>query len=89
MGVLRLSLSALYDLTLQEFGNAIEGFYDLEEQRQRTEWERTRWAVMIGLQPHVRKGSVKKPQDVARFPWEEERKPTTDGFSILRQMAGK
>jgi len=91
LGVLRLGLSALYDLTFEEFGNAMRGFYELEEQRQRQEWERTRWLATITMQPHVKKGSIKKPTDIATFPWEEEqkKKSPTDGFSILRQMASR
>jgi hypothetical protein len=42
---------------------------------------------MVTIQPHVKRGSVKKPSDIATFPWEEEKKSTTDGLSILRQMA--
>jgi len=89
MGVLRLSPLQLYDMTFSEFGNAMTGFYELEENRQRQHWERTRWAAMITIQPHVKKGSVKKPTDIATFPWEEQKKTGPDGFSILRQMANK
>jgi len=77
-------------MTFDEFGNAMVGFYELEEQRQRQEWERTRWLAMINITPHVKKGTVKKPQDITLFPWEEEKKQSaTDGLAILRQMAGK
>jgi hypothetical protein len=89
LGALRLTPSSLYDMTFEEFGNAMLGFYELEEQRQRQEWERTRWLAMITITPHVKKGSVKKPQDITRFPWEEEKQAATDGLAILRQMASK
>lgn len=90
LGYLRLGLSALYDMTFAEFSNAMHGFYELEEQRQRQEWERTRWLAMITMQPHVKKGSIKKPTDLVTFPWEEKKsKPAVDGLAILRQIAGK
>jgi hypothetical protein len=87
LGALRLTPSALYDMTFDELGNAIAGFYELEEQRQRQEWERTRWLAMLTITPHVKKGSIKNATDIARFPWEQEKKPATDGLAILRQMA--
>ena len=74
-------------MTFDEFGNAMTGFYELEEQRQRQEWERTRWLAMLTITPHVKKGSIKNATDIARFPWEQEKKPATDGLAILRQMA--
>jgi hypothetical protein len=45
---------------------------------------------MITMQPHVKKGSIKKPTDLVTFPWEEaKRKPAADGLAILRQMASR
>ena len=84
LGQLRLSPVLLYDLTFQEFGNAMAGLYKEIEARERSEWERTRWLASITINPHVKKRIT--PKDLATFPWEEKEK-AADGFSILRQIA--
>jgi hypothetical protein len=44
---------------------------DLEEERQRAEWERIRWLAAILLSPHTAKGKTIKPDDLIVFPWEK------------------
>jgi len=89
LGRLGLAPSHFWELTMPEFRMAITGYYDAHNAVQRQEWERTRWLAMITITPHVKKGSIKKPQDITRFPWEEEKQAATDGLAILRQMASK
>ena len=71
-------------MTFAEFGNAMHGFYELEEQRQQQEWERTRWLGTLVLQPHLRKGRKLKPKDLAEFPWEKPLK-TNDKRRLTAQ----
>ncbi len=84
LGQLRLSPVLLYDLTFAEFGNAMRGHYKGIDEREKAEWERTRWLASITINPHVKKRIT--PKDLATFPWEEKEKPA-DGLSILRQIA--
>jgi len=50
-----------------------------EEQREKAEWERTRWLGYLLLQPYDSKRKLKQPSDIVKFGWEvEERKPETD-----------
>lgn len=60
-------------MTPLEFHNAVQGFQDLENERQKAEWERARWMAYINIQPHVKKGAVSTVQSLAVFPWEEDR----------------
>ena len=78
LGLLRLSPSAFYDLTLGELAKAVEGYNTEQEQRERAEWERTRWLACITLSPHAKKGKKIKPKDLATFPWEQV-KPKNNG----------
>lgn len=55
--------------------NRLNGFYELEETRQRSEWERARWAAAVNLSIYAKKGQRIKPQDLAVFPWEKEATP--------------
>jgi hypothetical protein len=84
LGQLRLNPVLLYDLTFTEFGNAMRGHYKEIEEREKAEWERTRWLAAIVVNPHVKKRIT--PKDLATFPWEKKEK-AADGFSILRQLA--
>jgi len=86
LGQLGLTPSSLYDLTFQEFSNAMAGRRFEIEMRERGEWERTRWLACLLLNPHTKKRL--KPTDLATFEWEKAAKPVVDGKSILRQIAG-
>jgi len=61
-------------MTFQDFQLAAEGFFELEEIRQRAEWERARWMSCLTLSPHTKKGQRIKPEDIATFPWEQKSK---------------
>jgi hypothetical protein len=84
LGQLGLTPFLLYDLTFTEFGNAMRGHYKEIEEREKAEWERTRWLAAIVVNPHVKKRLT--PKDLATFPWEKKEK-AADGFSILRSLA--
>ncbi len=46
----------------------------------REDWERTRWAAMVSMQPHLKKGTTLKPTDLIKFEWDkkkQEAKQTT------------
>ena len=87
LGQLGLTPSALYGLTFDEFNNALTGMYELMEQREQREWERTRWMATMLLNPHTKKRLT--PTDLIEFPWEKKSKPAADGMAILRQIAKK
>ena len=74
LGQLRLNPSAFWDMTFVDFLLAAEGFFNLEERRQQSEWERARWLGALLLSPHAKKGQSIKPQDIATFPWEQKSK---------------
>jgi len=74
LGQLRFSPSVFYDMTFEEFVYAAQGMHQWEEMQQRQEWERTRWAATLALQPHSKKGTRIKPTDLCIFPWEKSTK---------------
>jgi hypothetical protein len=85
LGQLRLAPSILYDLTFEQFGNAMAGHYQEIEVQQKGEWERTRWLAAVVISPHTKKRI--KPTDLIEFEWERRKKAAVDGFGILRQIA--
>jgi hypothetical protein len=48
-GQLRMNVDDFYDMLPREFWNKVAGFHDLENMRQRSDWERTRWSTCLLL----------------------------------------
>jgi len=72
LGQLRLTPFLLYGLTFAEFGNAMAGHYKEIEEREKAEWERTRW-----LGSHYNQPTRKEKDNTKRLgnlPMGEERK---------------
>ena len=69
-----MNVDDFYDMLPREFWNKIEGFYDLENMRQRSDWERTRWSTCLLLNIQLSKGKSIKPIDLIQFEWEKDEK---------------
>ena len=50
----------------------VDGFYELENMRQRSDWERTRWSTCLLLNIQLPKNKSIKPTDLIKFDWEQE-----------------
>lgn len=87
LGQLRLDPTSFYDMLLEDFLLAAQGFYELEEIRQQAHWERHRWSACLTLSPHAKKGQRIKPQDLTIFPW--EKKANKKGDNLLLKNALK
>ena len=73
-GQLGMNVDDFYDMLPREFWNKVEGFYELENMRQRSDWERTRWSTCLLLNIQIQKGKRIKPQDLILFDWEKDEK---------------
>ena len=71
-GQLGMNVDDFYDMLPREFWNKVDGFYELENMRQRSDWERTRWSTCLLLNIQLPKNKSIKPTDLMRFEWEEE-----------------
>lgn len=58
----------LYDIAFWEVRRIIKGY----RKRSQTFCEMLRWQTWWYLQPHVKKDSIRKPAELATFPWEKE-----------------
>ena len=67
-----MNVDDFYDMLPREFWNKVDGFYELENMRQRSDWERTRWSTCLLLNIQLPKNKSIKPTDLMRFQWEEE-----------------
>ena len=68
--------------SLEEFNLLAEGF----EQDQRETWERERWKVYMdwAISPHLKR-RPRTPQDVVRFPWEENKAAEVRNYEPLTE----
>jgi hypothetical protein len=76
IGFLQLAPSVFYEMTYHELTIACDWKRKDIEQRGQLQWETARFIVHRLLQPHLKKSARLKPQDIARFTWEEKPKPT-------------
>ena len=67
-----MNVYEFYDMLPREFWNKVEGFYELENMRQRSDWERTRWSTCLLLNIQLPKNKSIKPTDLIKFEWEEK-----------------
>lgn len=57
-------------MTPEEFAAANKSFRELEDARERNEWERMRTLATITIQPHTKKKITAK--QLMRFPWDSQ-----------------
>ena len=69
-----MKVDEFYDMLPREFWNKLEGFHELENMRQRSDWERTRWSTCLLLNIQLPKNKSIKPKDFIKFEWEQDNK---------------
>jgi len=58
----------------KHFWNKLDGFYELENIRERSRWERVRWQTTLLLNIQMAKGKKIKPTDLIEFEWDKKDK---------------
>lgn len=61
-----------WDMSPKVFHYKVDGFWECFDQKEKMDWERTRWLGMMIMQPHMKKGKRIKPKDLMVFPWEKK-----------------
>ena len=69
-----MSVEEFYEMLPKHFFNKLNGFFDLEQIRERNEWERVRWQTCYLLNVQLPKGKHLKLKDLIEFEWEEKTK---------------
>lgn len=88
LGHLALAPSVFYGMTLREFFAALTGQQERETEKERRQWERTRWLATCLLQPHTGKNKKLQPTDLIRFSWEDTgRANSLQTFEMLAKGA--
>ena len=55
-----MSVADFYDMIPKHFFNKLNGFFELEQMRERNEWERCRWQTCYLLNIQIAKGKKLK-----------------------------
>ena len=69
-----MGVNEFYDYLPKHFWNKLDGFYELENIRERSNWERTRWQTTLLLNIQIAKGKKIKPTDLIEFEWDKKYK---------------
>ena len=69
-----MGVDEFYDYLPKHFWNKLDGFYELENIRERSRWERTRWQTTLLLNIQIAKGKKLKPTDLIEFEWDKKGK---------------
>jgi len=69
-----MGVNEFYDYLPKHFWNKLDGFYELENIRERSKWERTRWQTTLLLNIQIAKGKKIKPTDLIEFEWDKKDK---------------
>ncbi len=64
--------------TLRSIVNRIDGYYKHYELQNHESWERARMIAFFAVTPHTKKGKIKSPSDLIKFPWENKPKAHFD-----------
>ena len=73
MGVLRYSPPHFWACTLGELITAVEYYHKVDNAKQQAAWERSRFVAQVLLQPHIKKGTKLKAEDICQFSWEKQK----------------
>ncbi len=69
-----MGVDEFYNYLPKHFWNKLDGFYELENIRERGRWERTRWQTTLLLNIQIAKGKKLKPTDLIEFEWDKKNK---------------
>ena len=68
-----MSLTEYYSSEIDVVLSIIDSFYEFENNKERQEWERARFISYMTIKPHDIKKKFKKPSDIIRFGWEQQK----------------
>ena len=80
-----MSVEDFYDMIPKHFFNKMDGFFELEQLRDRSDWERTRWQTCYLLNIQLSRGKQLKLKDLIQFAW--EKKDTKEDYNKLKNKA--
>ena len=69
-----MGVDEFYDYLPKHFWNKLDGFYELENIKEKGRWERTRWQTTLLLNIQIAKGKKLKPTDLIEFDWDKKDK---------------
>tara|TARA_R100000655_G_scaffold17342_1_gene37094 strand:+ start:390 stop:665 length:276 start_codon:yes stop_codon:yes gene_type:complete len=71
-----MKVEEFYNMIPRHFYNKMDGFYELNQLKDKAHWERTRWMTCYLLNVHMPKGKQLKLKDLVQFDWDKETNKT-------------
>ncbi len=68
-----MSVEEFYNMIPRHFYNKLDGFFELEQLRDRSHWERVRWQTCYLINIQMPRGRSLKLTDLIKFDWENKR----------------
>lgn len=81
-----------WNATFRDVANASRGYRSKIEEREKSSWERIRWATACIVNMSGKtlpKGRSIKPIDLGRFPWESAPRPHVHGAQTMKAKGGE
>ena len=72
--MLRLSVSEFYDMIPRQFFNMLEGYQEVRNNQEQSDWQRIRWQTTLLINIQLERGKRIKPSDLIQFDWEKKKK---------------
>jgi len=69
-----MGVNEFYNYLPKHFWNKLDGFYELENIREKSKWERVRWQTTLLLNIQMAKGKKIKPTELIEFEWYKKEK---------------
>jgi len=82
-----MSVEEFYDMIPKHFFNKLDGFFELEQLRDRSAWERIRWQTCYLLNIQLPRGKQLKLKDLIHFAWEKDDKKSKIDYKKLKARA--
>lgn len=92
---MKLDPAVFWRMSLREWLLAQRGFFELKEAETKRSWEQTRMISFYAYKsnPNLRRNSLRRFSDIARFPWDGEAgnvpKLSSDQLDYLLRKAGR
>ena len=81
-GMMGMSVEEFYNMIPKHFFIKMDGFYELQKLKDRSEWERTRWQTAYLINVQIPKGKHLQLKDLISFEWE---KPKVDHKKLKKK----
>lgn len=87
-GQMGIAPDVFWDMTPREFGAAVHGWSELQKRNQRDTYDAARIVGRAVIQMAVKKGKKVKLSDVAKMPWDDDKRKPDGKTEYMKYETG-